>query len=237
MPRERITRSHFQQALRVVARRLADANSGSVSVDELTGVPYFNPAKPPGLVVQRLIEASILESLPGRPDRVRFSVEAVQDYYQAEVDIEEIKADPSRMAEVYSRLQFTTAYLRLLRIGHSQVGGGDLDEFARRLAELNAWMAAVVLRPAPHRFSPDIRARIADELGQQISSRHRARAAMAITMLGEVDCQESAETLAAHLLPPSDAHPDFKRLCCRSRYVAATRFFRGPQAVASADTT
>ena len=86
-------------------------------MDELAGVPRFDPAHPPGQVIQRLIEANILETLPCQSDRVRFSIEAVQDFYRAEADIEEIKNDPRRMAETYSRLSFTTAYLRLERIG------------------------------------------------------------------------------------------------------------------------
>ena len=206
LPRDRITRSLFQRALRALASRAAEANSGSISVDDLTNVPRFDPAHPPGPVLQRLIEANILETVQGQPDMIRFAVEAVQDFYRADADIEEIRAAPAAMAEAYSRLPFTTAYTRLERVGHRLADESVRDEFARRLAESDARMAAVVVRTAVARFSPDNRWMIADELGRQISEAHRVRAAMAITLLGELGCQEAIEVLAAHLLPPTGVH-------------------------------
>jgi len=122
LPIERITRSHFQQALRMVASRIAETNAGSVSVDGLSGVPRFDSSHPPGPVLQRLIEASILESLSGQADHIRFTVEAVQDFYRAEADVEDIKSDPKRMADSFARLTFTSAYPRLVRIGYRLVG-------------------------------------------------------------------------------------------------------------------
>ena len=203
-PLERITRSQLQQALRVVASRVADANSGSVSVDELTDVPRFDSAHPPGAVVQRLIGANILETVPSQSNRVRFSIEAVQDFYRAEADIEEIKNDPRGMAETYSRLAFTTASPRLERIGYGLVGEGVKNKFARQLAELDARMAAVLLSVAAIQFSSDIRTIISEALGQQILVRHHVRAAMAIGLLSDMDCEESAEVLASYLLLPPE---------------------------------
>jgi hypothetical protein len=204
LPGERITRSQFQQALRVVASGVAETNSGSVSVDELPGVPRFDPAHPPGPVIQRLIGANILETVPSQSDRVRFSIEAVQDFYRAEADIEEIKNDPRRMAETYSCLTFTAASPRLERIGYGSLDERVRDEFARHMAELNARMAAVLLSVAPDQFSSDTRAMIADALGRQIPERHHVRAAMAISLLADMDCQESAEVLASYFLLPSE---------------------------------
>ncbi len=212
LPSDRITRTLFQRALRALASRAADANTGSLSVDDLSDVPRFDPAHPPGPVLQRLIEANILETVPGQSDRIRFAVEAVQDFYRADADVEEIRAAPAPVAEAYSRLPFTTAYTRLERIGHRLAEESVRDEFARRLAELDARMAAVVVRAAVDRFSPDIRRMIADELGRQISENHRVRAAMAITLLGELGCQEAVEVLAADLLPPADVHGYLKAL-------------------------
>ncbi|MGE3819999.1 MAG: hypothetical protein AB7I30_11215, partial [Isosphaeraceae bacterium] len=206
MPRDRITRNLFQRALRTLASRAATANSGSICVDELSDLPRFDPAHPPGPVLQRLIEANLLETVPGQPDHIRFAVEAVQDFYRADADIEEIRTAPSPMAEAYSRLPFTTAYTRLERVGHRLADECIRDEFARRLAELDVRMAAVVVRTAVGSYSPDIRRYIADELGRQIPEHHRVRAAMAITLLGELGCQEAVEVLAAHLLPPTDIH-------------------------------
>jgi hypothetical protein len=212
LPSERITRSHFQQALRMVASRIAETNAGSVSVDGLAGVPRFDPSHPPGPVLQRLIEASILESLPGQSDHIRFTVEAVQDFYRAEADVEEIKSDPKRMAECFSRLTFTTAYTRLVRIGYRLVGEEVRHEFILRLLEADARKAAIVLRALPGCYTTDTSAKIAGELGAQITGRHRVRAAMAITLLGELNCREAIEALVTHLLPTADLHNHLKSL-------------------------
>jgi hypothetical protein len=210
VPIERITRSQFEQALQIVANRIAEENAGSVSVDKLEGVPRYDPTHPPGPVLQRLIEANILESVPGQSDHIRFSVETVQDFYKAEADIDAIKNDPKGMAESFSRISFTRAYPRLVRIGYRLVDEKVRNEFAQRLAELDVRMAAIVLRAKPGCFSKHIRLRIASELGMQIMARHRVRAAMAINLLGELNCQESIETLAECLLPPADPHPHLK---------------------------
>jgi len=229
IPSERITPSQFQKALRIVASRIGEASAGSLAVDELegTGVPRFESAHPPGPVVQRLIEANILETLPGQSDHIRFSIEAVQDFYRAEADIEEIKLNPELMAERFSRLSFTSAYTRLVRIGHRLVGEEVANAFARRLAELDARKASIVLRAAPDTFSMDIRARVVGELGSQISARHRVRAALAITLLGELNCRESIETLASCLFPPSDVNRNLKSL-------GATAFIKLGYAAAAA---
>ena len=226
-PSERITRSTFQQALRMVAKRIAETYSGSVSVDGLAGVPRFDPLHPPGPVLQRLIDASILESLPDQADHIRFSVEAVQDFYRAEADVEDIKSDPKRTAASFSQLPFTAAYPRLVRIGHRLVGEDVRHEFVLELLEADAMKAAVVVRALPGCHAADSRARIARELGAQITSRHRVRAAMAITLLGELNCQESVETLVEHLLPPADLHKYLKSL-------GATAFTRLSYAPAAA---
>jgi hypothetical protein len=212
LPRERITRSHFQQALRMVASRLAEKSVCSVSVDGLAGVPRFDPSHPPGLVLQRLIEAGILESLPSQPDHIRFTVEAVQDFYRAEADGEDIKSDPKRTAAVFSQLPFTTAYPRLVRIGYRLVGEDVRHEFIQRLLETDPRQAAIVLRALPGCYTAEVRTRIAGELGAQITGRHRVRAAMAITLLGELNCQEAIEVVTKHLLPPADLHNHLKSL-------------------------
>lgn len=212
LPIERITRSQFQQALRMVARRIAVTNAGSLSVDGLAGVPRFDPSHPPGPVLQRLIEASILESLPGQADHIRFTVEAVQDFYRAEADVEDIKSDPNRTAATFSQLPFTTAYPRLVRIGYRLVGEDVRHEFVLRLHEADARKAAIVLRALPSCYTADTRARIVGELGAQITGRHRVRAAMAITLLGELNCREAVEALVKHLLPPAELHNHLKSL-------------------------
>lgn len=209
---DRISRSHFQQALRIIATKLADSNAGSISVDELREVPRFDKVHPPGPVVQRLIGANILESLAGHPDYVRFSVEAVQDFYRAEADVEDIRSNTDQVAERFSTYSFTAAYPRLMRIGQRLIEEGIREEFVNRLAELDARMASVVVQATPERFSAALRDRVASELGREIVARHRVRAALAITLLGELNCSEAAQVLAERLLPPADPHKYLKRV-------------------------
>jgi len=219
VPSDRISRSHFQQALRTIATKLADSNAGSVWVDELREVPRFDPVHPPGPVVQRLLGANILESLAGQPDHVRFSVEAVQDFFRAEADVEAIRSDPDQVATRFSSRSFTAAYPRLARIGQRLVEEGSREAFVSRLAELDAKMASVVVRAAPERYSAALRERVTSELGREIAARHRVRAALAITLLGELNCLEAARVLSDQLLPPTDPHEYL-------RYVGATAFIK-----------
>lgn len=209
-PRERITRSHVQQSLQMVASRIAEASDGTVSVDALAEVPRFDPTHPPGPVLQRLIEAGILETLPKQPDRIRFTIEAVQDFYRAEADVEDIQGDPRRMAAAFSQLPFTTAYPRLVRIGYRLVGEDVRHEFIQRLLEADLRKAAVVVRAQPECYAGEVRASITGKLGAQITGRHRVRAAMAITLLGDLNCHEATEALAKHLLPPANVHDYLK---------------------------
>ena len=207
LPAERITCEMFQQALRQIATRIAASKGGSVSVDDLVRVPRFDSVNPPGKVVQRLIEANILESVPGQPDRIRFSVEAVQDFYRAGADLQNIKDDPLAIAQRFSELRFSDAYPRLTRIGSRLASDEVRHAFVDRLADTDPRMAAIVLRPAPSQYNAELRAKVAKILAQQIGDRHRVRAAFAITMLGEVNCQEAAAALAGSVLPPADLHP------------------------------
>lgn len=203
---ERITRSQFQQALRMVASRITETNTCSVAVDGLSGVPRFDSIHPPGPVVQRLIGAGILESLPNQPDHIRFTIEAVQDFYRAEADVEDIKSDPSRIASCFSHLSFTSAYPRLVRIGNRLVEEEVRQKFVLQLLEADAKMAAVVVRAKPQCYTSDIIETIASKLSSQITSRHRVRAAFAITLLSELNCPEVIKALVGHLLPPAELH-------------------------------
>ena len=160
IPAERITRGLFQQALQVVATRIAASNRGTVFVDDLAGVPRFDPARPPGPVVQRLVEASILESVPGHPDHIRFAVEAVQDFYRAEADVQDIEADPTSFAQTLAALRFTEVYPRLARIACRLARNEVRHRFVDRLAEIDPRMAAVVIAAASSQYTDELRAKV-----------------------------------------------------------------------------
>ena len=212
VPAERITRDLFHQALRIVATRIAATATGAVSVDSLVGVPRFEPAHPPGPVVQRLIEANILETMPGHSDYIRFAVETVQDFCLAEADIDDIKADAIAVARRLAKSRLTEAYPRIARIGRSLATDEIRHGFVSQLAEINPLMAAIIVAASPTQYARGVRIRITQYLASEISARHRVRAAFTITMLGELDCPEAAEVLKQSLFPPANAHDYLKRI-------------------------
>ena len=206
VPADRITPRHFQQALRMVATEIDAASAGSISVDDLRDAPRFDSTHPPGPVVQRLVDANILETLPGHPERIRFTVEAVQDFYRADADVEDIRTYSAGVAKRFSELRFTDAYPRLLRIGRRLTKDDIRHRFVQRLAATYPRKAAVVLGGAPLQYTQEVRANIAQALGLDILSRYRVRGAFAITMLGGLKCQEAVEVLERHLYPPANPY-------------------------------
>ena len=66
-----------------------------------TDVPRFDPAQPPGLAVERLIASNIIQTVPDHQDRIRFSLEAVGDYFLAENEVKQIASDQAKVLQVY----------------------------------------------------------------------------------------------------------------------------------------
>src|SRR5438067_2492759 len=81
------------------------------------------------------------------------------------VDLFLIKRDPRRMAAAFSKIPFTTAYPRLVRIGDMLVGEEVRHEFIARLLDADPMKAAIVSRARPACYTTEARARIAGELG------------------------------------------------------------------------
>jgi hypothetical protein len=204
---ERATRQTYQEALRIIAGRLAEVGGGSLAVDDLDTVPRFDAVRPPGVVVERLVAANILETVPGHLDRIRFAVEAVQDFYHAESEVASIVEAPSEAAEQFARLSFTKAYPRLARIGQRLFNEPARHEFARHLADVDARMAGIVIRADPTKYTHDVRRAVTEELGRQIGSRHRVCQAFAMTLLSDLVCPEATASIEVSVLPPADLHP------------------------------
>ncbi len=165
-PTERLSRQQLEQSLIAIAAKLIEARGGSLCVDELSGVPRFNPTHPPGPVVERLLAANILESVPGRRDHIRFAVEAVQDFYRAEAEMEVINGAPVHAAEEFAKISFTEAYPRLARISQMlQVRDESHQEFVACLAAADPRKGAVVMRCDPSQYPPSLREAVLDALG------------------------------------------------------------------------
>jgi hypothetical protein len=216
---DRLSHQQFEQALVTIAIKLSEAGGGSLSVDDLSGVPRFDPHNPPGLVVERLLAANILESVPGRRDRIRFTVEAVQEFYRAEGEMATIDKAPALAAEEFARLSFTEAYPRLSRIAQLLGNSEAHQQFVACLASADACKAAVVMRSAPSKYPSSVREQVVSVLGQHITSRHRVRAALAIHLLSDLPCEEATRCLTTYLLPPAQPHQYLKN-------VAAEAFIR-----------
>jgi HEAT repeat protein len=216
VPTERLAPQQFRDALIAIALRVAKDGGGSLPVDELTNVPRFDPTAPPGPIVERLLRANILESVPGRPDRIRFVFEAVQDFYRAEAEIIAIEKDPEQAAKQIAALRFTDAYPRLARIGRLLIDKEARHQYAKYLAAADPRKAAIVVRCDPSRYEPSVRQQVTDGLGQQIADRHRIRGALAIQLLGDLQCEESCRCLAQHLLPSEQPHQTLRTIGARA---------------------
>jgi HEAT repeat protein len=203
---ERITQVQFRDCLILIAKRIDATNGPTVSVDDLSDVPRYDATHPPGPVVQRLISANILETVSERPDQIRFAIETVQDFYRAEADVTEIRRDALAAAESLTKQRFSEVLTRLLRIGNCAMDQDIRMKFVRSLAALDVRMAAIVLGVAPNQYQSELRVEVAESLAKEISARHRTRAAIAISLLGGLNCSEAIEVLKKHLFAPAEPH-------------------------------
>jgi hypothetical protein len=213
---DRLTPDLLKRTLIIVARAIMEAGGGAISVDALGSVPRFDERKPPGDVVNRLIDANILETQAGRSDLIPFSVEALQDFYLGEADVQDLQIDPKSVSQAFAELSFTDTHQRLLQIGRRSTDNEPREEFVQRLADTDPFKAAIILAASPERYPAQLRARIASDLGTLIESRHRVRAAAAITALGNLACEESIAVLKNRLLPPAQPHKYVRSIGARS---------------------
>jgi hypothetical protein len=217
-PTERLGHEQFQQALVTITNKLSEIGGGYLSVDSLSDVPRFDPARPPGPVVERLLYANILESVPGHPDRIRFVIESVHDFYWAEAQVAAIDRAPVQAAQLFTGLSFSEAYSKLAHVGQILVGK-DTDtpqRYAESLATIDARKAAVLLRADPSRYDSRTRQKVVDELGRQVTARHRVCGALAIHLLGDLHCDESRACLEARTLPPAEPDPYLKMVAAEA---------------------
>ncbi len=194
----RVTENQYRKCLLAVSR-MAAANEGSwVAVDDLECVPRFDRANPPGVAVERLVAANILETHPEHHDLIRFSFEAVHDFFLAESMIADIEKDPENAAREFASLSFSTAVTRLERIGDHIAAQPFREEFVQLLAKHDAPKAAVVLRPRIDSYSPECREFVVSKVAQLLTSRMDAERALATELLGRLNCPESSNALEAH---------------------------------------
>lgn len=191
----RVTESQFRECLVTIAR-VAEQHAGSfVVVDELKDVPRFDSANPPGPAVERLIAANVLETHPQQHDRIRFTFEAVYDFFLAECALNEIQNDPSIAADHFASMSFTMAVTRLERIGHQIAAQPFREDFIRSLSKVDGPMAAAVLRVSVDAYSPECRQTVVAAVTKLFKSRMIVDRALATELLGRIKCAESAKAL------------------------------------------
>lgn len=196
----RLTESQFQKSLLIISKLAVDANGGWVSIDNLQEVPRFERSNPPGVAVEALISANILETHPERGDQIRFSFEAVQDFFLAEAIINEIENDPESVAKKFAKIPFSVAVTRLERIGDQITSKNFRDKFIRFLAELDGPKSAVVLKSAINAYSLECREIVVAKLAELLNSKMLADQALACQLLGRLICEESKNILKTHWL-------------------------------------
>ena len=196
----RISESHFRDCLRLIAKAIDESSDTWISVDSIIEVPRFDQTHPPGPVVEKLITANILETHPERHDHLRFSFEAVHDYFLAESIITQIESGPEAIVNSVAALSFSKAITRLERIGQQITDKPIRNEFVKALAERDAPMAAVVIRSDIAVYSVDCRKFIVEKLAEMLNSRMIAKQKLATQLLGRMKCPEAAQAIENHWL-------------------------------------
>ena len=197
----RLSAAAYWKALTEIARSIQSADSSAVSVDALVNVPRFDPAKPPGVVVERLIEANVLETLDGKPDTLRFVFDSVFEFFAAEADIEEIRGDSQSAVASLMKKSLSTTATRVSRIG-AQIGGTPAgDEFLRSLIRQDYARGLLALQACPQRFSAEVKRLLFEEVRQNFWRARRPEMAFIIERLGYLDCDEARDLLQSFVLP------------------------------------
>lgn len=194
----RISTEHFKTALRLIAGESQLSDGGWVKVDQLSSVPRFDPARPPGQIVERLIGCALLETRPKHADQIRFTSEAIQDFYRSQLVLEKIAASPFDTAVEFGEMSFSSSVTILEALAEHLVDTSIGDEFIEELAKIDAIKAAVCIRPGLETYSAKLRHIVATALGQIQDSRLEVDRALAIDLLGRMSCTECKQELTSY---------------------------------------
>jgi HEAT repeat protein len=197
----RLSKELLWRVMIEIAKCIDSGGETYVSVDKLSGVPRFDPVRPPGEAVERLINANILEFIEGQNDAIRFVLDTVYEFCLAEADIEEIRKDSQRAASSIGGKTFSKTATRLGRIGFRIAGSPEGDAFASALAGHDYAKALAVIQGRPNTFSAETRRSIFNKCREVFWKSRRPEMAFLIERIGYVHCEEACETLAGLVLP------------------------------------
>ncbi len=141
---------------------------------------------------------------------IRFSSEAVLDYFVADNDVAKIASGPLETVLDSYGGTFSDEYTRLSQIGRKISRDGCRHEFVGGLADRNPAKAAVVLSAKPDAYDPSLKKRIVDGLRQELESRYKAVNIFGVELLSILDCPESHALLLERLLPLTKCPPHLR---------------------------
>jgi PBS lyase HEAT-like repeat-containing protein len=204
-PGEFLTSDVYRSALGIIAERI-NKSAGSVSVEDLEGVPRFDRMSPPGPVVLRLLNAGMLEVPPERASHIRFAHEAIADFFQGEIDAKHALADPVAVATSMLGSSLSSTAQRLESIGHCLRDEASRRRFISELVQSDPARGVIAMRVATDNYEPNLRAMASDALAREIAAPVHVRAAFAADLLGHFNCAEARKALERHL-PSVDCCP------------------------------
>jgi HEAT repeat protein len=215
----------------VIAKRIDEGGETYVSVDKLSDVPRFDPVHPPGEVVDRLINANLLEFIEGQNDCIRFVLDTVYEFFLAEADIQEIRTDSKRVASSIGGRTFSKTATRLGRIGFRIAGSPEGDAFASALVGEDCAKALAIIQGRPNKFLAETRRCIFNKCREMFWKSTMPEMAFLIERIGYVNCDEARETLANLVLPwehcPAELHFVASYSIVRLNFVAGISFLLG----------
>lgn len=198
-PGARVSPTMLREALSKFARIIDETGRPWQRIDQLGALPGFNVSSPPGYVVEHLLDANLLERRDQFGTEIRFTLEAVQDFFAADHQIALIEADPLASANALADLTFTEAETRLERIGNRLSVSTARDRFIEHLLDRDPWKVAVVLRGAIGNYGTQIGASVAESLGKELSSAFICRRAKAAELLGQLGIPEARRVFAERI--------------------------------------
>ena len=200
----RISKELLWKVMVEIAKHIDAGGETYVSVDKLSDVPRFDPARPPGEAVERLINANLLEFIEGQNDSIRFVFDTVYEFFLAEADIEEIRKDCQSVVSSIGGKTFSKTATRLGRIGFRIAGSPEGDAFASALVGQDYAKALAIIQARPDKFSAETRRCIFNKCREVFWKSRRPEMAFLIERIGYVNCEDARETLATLVLPWED---------------------------------
>jgi hypothetical protein len=204
----RISPELFREVLLDLSNRAEHAPGGWLQVDKLAGVSRFNATSPPGPAVEGLLHANLLESRRPFGAEIRFTFDAVHDFFLAERDAAELN-DSSIHAVVdgFAIGSFTDCEWRLERMGGQLAAHPLRNQFAEMLIGRDLWKAAALMRGQPDAFDRELLNKLIELLCGQLGGAVCCRRAKAAELLAWFPYPEVHDLMPAALLP-ADQYTD-----------------------------